>query len=106
MWIGQYLELAAMPWIHHVQIFENRGAMMGASNPHPHCQIWATAHLPNQPSTRTGMRSANTSKRIAILLALRLPAAGRGSSERIVCENDAFARSGAVLGGVALRNDA
>ena len=29
-----------------VQIFENRGAMMGASNPHPHGQIWATAHVP------------------------------------------------------------
>lgn len=32
-----------------VQIFENRGAMMGCSNPHPHCQIWATKFLPNEP---------------------------------------------------------
>src|SRR5262249_32447962 len=44
----QYRELGTIPWIKHVQIFENRGAVMGASNPHPHCQIWANAHLPNQ----------------------------------------------------------
>jgi len=48
LWTTQYQELGAREYINHVQIFENRGAMMGASNPHPHCQIWATAHLPNQ----------------------------------------------------------
>ena len=32
-----------------VQIFENRGALMGCSNPHPHCQIWASSYLPNEP---------------------------------------------------------
>ncbi|KAK6179882.1 hypothetical protein SNE40_012135 [Patella caerulea] len=31
-----------------VQLFENRGAMMGCSNPHPHCQIWASSFLPNE----------------------------------------------------------
>ncbi len=31
-----------------VQIFENRGAVMGCSNPHPHCQIWASSFLPNE----------------------------------------------------------
>src|SRR5262249_11081942 len=48
VWAEQYRELGTIPWIKHVQIFENRGAVMGASNPHPHCQIWANAHLPNQ----------------------------------------------------------
>ena len=38
--------------LQHVQIFENRGAMMGASNPHPHCQIWATASLPEVDRAR------------------------------------------------------
>src|SRR5208283_4267853 len=42
-WIEQFRELGNLENIGHVQIFENRGAMMGASNPHPHCQIWATA---------------------------------------------------------------
>ncbi|XP_010897371.2 galactose-1-phosphate uridylyltransferase isoform X2 [Esox lucius] len=35
------------PW---VQIFENKGAMMGCSNPHPHCQVWASSFLPNEAS--------------------------------------------------------
>ena len=46
VWTDQYRELLADPRIDHVQIFENRGEMMGASNPHPHGQIWATAHVP------------------------------------------------------------
>jgi UDPglucose--hexose-1-phosphate uridylyltransferase len=45
-WAEQYAELLADPRIGHVQIFENRGEMMGASNPHPHGQIWATEHVP------------------------------------------------------------
>ncbi len=47
-WVGQYQELAQKPFISYVQVFENRGAMMGASNPHPHGQIWANEHLPQQ----------------------------------------------------------
>jgi UDPglucose--hexose-1-phosphate uridylyltransferase len=47
-WAAQYLDLAANPAIGYVQIFENRGAMMGASNAHPHCQIWASHSLPNE----------------------------------------------------------
>ena len=49
VWAKQYRELGSIPWIRHVQIFENRGAVMGASNPHPHCQIWANAEMPNLP---------------------------------------------------------
>lgn len=50
VWAEQSAELGASEHIGHVQIFENRGAMMGASNPHPHCQIWATASVPNEPA--------------------------------------------------------
>ncbi|HET8893342.1 MAG TPA: UDP-glucose--hexose-1-phosphate uridylyltransferase [Gaiellaceae bacterium] len=46
VWTDQYAELGNDPHIGHVQIFENRGAAMGASNPHPHGQIWATEHIP------------------------------------------------------------
>jgi UDPglucose--hexose-1-phosphate uridylyltransferase len=49
VWAEQYAELGAIPWVRHVQIFENRGASMGASNPHPHGQIWADERLPNEP---------------------------------------------------------
>jgi UDPglucose--hexose-1-phosphate uridylyltransferase len=47
-WVEQYNELGANSKVGYVQIFENRGAMMGASNPHPHCQIWASHSLPNE----------------------------------------------------------
>ncbi|HEX8500295.1 MAG TPA: UDP-glucose--hexose-1-phosphate uridylyltransferase [Pyrinomonadaceae bacterium] len=49
VWAAQYAELGALDYVGHVQIFENRGAMMGASNPHPHGQIWATQTVPNEP---------------------------------------------------------
>jgi UDPglucose--hexose-1-phosphate uridylyltransferase len=50
MWLEQFQELGAIDFVRYVQIFENRGAMMGASNPHPHCQIWATESIPNEPA--------------------------------------------------------
>jgi UDPglucose--hexose-1-phosphate uridylyltransferase len=50
MWVDQWLDLGSRRTINYVQIFENRGAMMGASNPHPHCQIWGTASIPNEPT--------------------------------------------------------
>jgi UDPglucose--hexose-1-phosphate uridylyltransferase len=49
-WCAQFRELGDFEAVNHVQIFENRGAMMGASNPHPHCQVWATASIPQEPA--------------------------------------------------------
>jgi UDPglucose--hexose-1-phosphate uridylyltransferase len=57
-WARQFQELGALDDIQYVQIFENRGAMMGASNPHPHCQIWSTATVPNIPETEQESQSA------------------------------------------------
>ena len=48
VWAEQVVELGqTYRW---VQVFENKGAIMGCSNPHPHGQIWAHKHLPNEPS--------------------------------------------------------
>jgi UDPglucose--hexose-1-phosphate uridylyltransferase len=57
-WAAQTAELGALDWVSHVQIFENRGAMMGASNPHPHGQIWATESLPNEPAKELAQQAA------------------------------------------------
>jgi UDPglucose--hexose-1-phosphate uridylyltransferase len=57
-WMEQFRELGEMASINHVQIFENRGAMMGASNPHPHCQIWASASIPDAPSKELASQQA------------------------------------------------
>ena len=45
-WCAQTAELGTR--YASVQLFENKGAMMGASNPHPHGQVWATAHVPGE----------------------------------------------------------
>ncbi len=58
-WADQYAELAGIDWVGHVQIFENRGPMMGASNPHPHGQIWATRHLPTEPAKELHQQRAH-----------------------------------------------
>jgi len=41
-WREQYIELAGRPEVRHVLIFENKGEVVGVSNPHPHGQIYAT----------------------------------------------------------------
>lgn len=46
VWQQQYEELGAEDFISHVQIFENKGKIMGCSNPHPHGQIWAQSSIP------------------------------------------------------------
>lgn len=48
-WQNEYEILGNESFINHVQIFENKGEMMGASNPHPHCQIWAQQSIPMEP---------------------------------------------------------
>ncbi|HTR81056.1 MAG TPA: UDP-glucose--hexose-1-phosphate uridylyltransferase [Bacteroidota bacterium] len=48
IWQKEFKSLAANPRINHVQIFENKGAMMGNSNPHPHGQIWAQSSIPRE----------------------------------------------------------
>ena len=89
IWTEEYRALGAREEIRWVQIFENRGAMMGASNPHPHCQIWATESLPNEAVKELSSQRAYRSERGGCLLcdylALELDA-----KARIVCENAHF----------------
>lgn len=88
-WIAQYLDLGSRPFIRYVQIFENRGAMMGASNPHPHGQIWASQHLPQQilleDATQRDYLATNRVSLLADYLDAEL-----ALGERIVYQNDGF----------------
>jgi len=85
VWIDEARTLGARSDIGYVQIFENRGAAMGASNPHPHGQIWATATLPNEPSREQDAFLARHSCLLCEYVALEV----RGG-ERVVCDNAAF----------------
>jgi len=88
-WTEQYSELAALPWIRHVQIFENSGAMMGASNPHPHGQIWANERIPNEPAKETKYQTLHLEERKSCLLC-DYSTLESTRQERIVCQNDSF----------------
>lgn len=88
-WSSQFHELGSMPQINHVQIFENRGAMMGASNPHPHCQIWATYSVPEVPSKELISQRSYLSRHKTCLLCdyIELEALQKA---RLVWQNDGF----------------
>jgi UDPglucose--hexose-1-phosphate uridylyltransferase len=90
MWAEQAAELSARPEIQYVQIFENRGAMMGASNPHPHGQIWATEHIPNEPALELAAQQAYLTEHNQQLLSTYL-AIELTQRERIVAENETWA---------------
>ncbi len=49
LWCNEYETLSKIGFIKHIQIFENKGAIMGCSNPHPHGQIWAQSNIPEEP---------------------------------------------------------
>ena len=88
-WAEQYEEIGALPYINHVQIFENKGAMMGASSPHPHGQIWANETLPNEVLKEHAHQQDYLASRRSCLLCdyVSLEVA---AGERIVCRNDHF----------------
>ena len=85
LWREQYLELSRRyAW---VQIFENKGEVMGSSNPHPHGQVWASHFLPSEPA------KVDESQRQYFLehgspLLLDYAVAEHGDGARTVEEND------------------
>ena len=87
-WADQYADLGAVEWVNHVLVFENRGAMMGASNPHPHGQIWANERLPNEPALELHQQRAHADRGGCLLcdyLEVELK-----DGERVVCQNEHF----------------
>jgi len=56
-WRTQVHDLNQRRAIEYVQIFENKGALMGCSNPHPHCQIWATSWIPLESAREISAQS-------------------------------------------------
>jgi UDPglucose--hexose-1-phosphate uridylyltransferase len=88
-WIAETEQIGSRPEINYVQVFENRGAIMGCSNPHPHCQIWATATLPNEQHSELESQREYLSDRGCCLLCDYLEIELRDRA-RIVCENESF----------------
>lgn len=86
-WATQYTELGKLPFIGHVQIFENRGSQMGASNPHPHGQIWAQETIPTEPAKEQTAQSAYLQTHGSCLLCDYARIEAQDGS-RVVSQND------------------
>ncbi|RPJ28192.1 MAG: UDP-glucose--hexose-1-phosphate uridylyltransferase [Chloroflexi bacterium] len=88
-WMDQITDLAARDFIQYVQVFENKGALMGASNPHPHSQIWGTEHIPNEPAKELVQQKAHFAEHGQALLTDYLNEE-RKRKERLLFSNEHF----------------
>ena len=89
VWADEYAYLGEKPGINYVQIFENKGDLMGCSNPHPHGQIWAQHTLPNEPAKEAIQLKLYWDTHQRTLLSDYLEAEIT-LEERIVCTNEHF----------------
>lgn len=88
-WISEYDKLGQLDYVNYVQIFENKGAIMGCSNPHPHGQIWAQKTIPEEPAKELIQQEKYYKKHGSTLLGDYL-AKELKLKERILIENDHF----------------
>jgi UDPglucose--hexose-1-phosphate uridylyltransferase len=87
-WADQTTSLAAdNPWLKYVQVFENKGEMMGQSSPHPHGQLWASDSLPQYPGREDQTQRAYFNQRGSTMLA-EILAEEQRMQQRIVFSND------------------
>ncbi|MBT8295496.1 MAG: galactose-1-phosphate uridylyltransferase, partial [Gramella sp.] len=89
MWKKEYLELGTNKDINYVQIFENKGAIMGCSNPHPHGQIWSQSSIPTEVMKKSGKFKEYWEKHKRSLLSDYLKQEIQ-AEERILDENEHF----------------
>ena len=89
LWVEEYLELGSKDFINHVQIFENKGAIMGSSNPHPHGQIWAQNTVPVEAGKKLRQQQMYWDQHQRSLVADYL-AQELEEEERLICQNEHF----------------
>jgi UDPglucose--hexose-1-phosphate uridylyltransferase len=89
LWQKEYLELGAKENINYIQIFENKGAVMGCSNPHPHGQIWSTSNIPMEQEKESRNQLAYYSKHNKTLLQDYLEKEIE-KKDRVLVSNDHF----------------
>ena len=89
LWKREYQELGGMDFINYVQIFENKGQVMGCSNPHPHGQVWAQESNPDEPRKKGENFLKYYAKHSRTMLQDYLEAELQ-KGERILFENEHF----------------
>lgn len=86
-WQKQYTNLAARAEVNHVLIFENKGEAVGVSNPHPHCQIYATNFVFKTIETEA-RASAKFFAETGKILFQEIISAEKEDGRRIIAENE------------------
>jgi UDPglucose--hexose-1-phosphate uridylyltransferase len=89
LWVKEYMDLSANPDIRYIQIFENKGDVMGCSNPHPHGQIWASSSIPLEIAKETTRQKMYYDQHGKSLLSAYIDIEEE-KKERIVIENEHF----------------
>ncbi len=89
VWKQEYESLGYLEDVNHVQIFENKGELMGCSNPHPHCQVWAESAIPVEPSKEISQFENFYSKECKCLLCEYLESELK-DRDRLIYENEEF----------------
>ncbi len=89
LWQNEFSDLSSNTSIKYIQIFENKGEMMGCSNPHPHGQIWASSSIPLELIKETNEQKKYYDKNQRSLLSNYLQLELQ-LQERIISENDHF----------------
>lgn len=88
-WAAQTADLGHKDFIQNVQVFENKGALMGCSNPHPHSQVWAQSRLPNEAQKELATQEAYWATHSRRLLSDVLSEEVR-RGDRMLVENEHF----------------
>lgn len=89
VWCNEFEELSNNPMINYVQIFENKGSIMGCSNPHPHGQIWSSSSIPSEPAKESITQKEYFDHHGVTLLGDYLKAELE-KKERLLVENEHF----------------
>jgi len=89
VWQNEYSTLGNKPFINYIQIFENKGEIMGCSNSHPHGQIWAQQTIPNEPF-KEQLNQYKYFKEKGNTLLSDYITAEKQEIKRIVYENESF----------------
>ncbi len=89
LWQEEFKSLVENPWIKYIQIFENKGEIMGCSNPHPHGQIWAQSSIPVEPA-KESIQFLEYYQKKGISILSDYIETEQNAQERIVTENKHF----------------